>query len=873
MFGTKSNQTTRENIANVYGAKTIAVLIPLDFELQLQPSIGYTQIIKDPNAKADSLIRTVHIIGHVSRPVFGEGRQTPDRQLFFVNGRPCGLPQVSKAFNEVYKSYNITQSPFVFADLRMDTNAYDVNVSPDKRTILLHDQSALLEALKSSLTRLFDAQDQTVPQSQLMPQRLPIFRPLTIDRDVGHTSLPSAQVLPLINATDRNMHVPNAEEDSSPIPSSLCQDQDADPTELIHKYFGRELVDRELVRGPRRPRPEVPTTQEFLPKAVEDFNARLASQHGKRHNADAIEEEIPIITTPPRTSIPGAVQLAYDRSRPKRLAQETAVITIGDKTSSAVIGSLTARRSHADGLLEPQFYKTQQQPSLFAQSLQAFAAPGTQADEEEAEEKEEDGEEDEDDVPMNENLEDELLVRLTDVLDPNEAVSDDLFHGEGIPSDNQSNSSDAGLTNGDHEGIQPLSSPQPVMVQESDDEYVDEDERKRRDAAQVEQMVRTAEAAVAQPTYESRKKAAALFRSVSRTESTVSLVQTLEMTVARISEQLRRQQELLHQVDTTRKANRRSSQDITETQTSAEERLSLTINKTDFAGMHIVGQFNLGFILATRPADSSTRNVAARFNPSDDLFIIDQHASDEIFNFHRLSASTTLTPQPLVKPHQLHLTAIEEETIMESIPTLQKNGFTLTVDESGTEPVGARCKLLALPTSRETTFDLHDLEELISLLSEAPTTTMTAEVIRPTKVRKMLAMRACRSSIMVGKTLTHPAMQRVVRHMGEIDKPWNCPHGRPTMRHLACLDTWEGWSEGDGMSTDLEDGVDEETMLGWSSFLHRHNSKRGIASETVNAKDVEVVDEDQQSDGEYDEDSTDEAGKAASEGVFDEEED
>lgn len=23
--------------------------------------------------------------------------------------------------------------------------------------------------------------------------------------------------------------------------------------------------------------------------------------------------------------------------------------------------------------------------------------------------------------------------------------------------------------------------------------------------------------------------------------------------------------------------------------------------------------------------------------------------------------------------------------------------------------------------------------------------------------------------------------------MGEIDQPWNCPHGRPTMRHLFSL--------------------------------------------------------------------------------------
>ena len=107
--------------------------------------------------------KQVCVVGHVSRPVFGEGRQAPDRQMFFVNSRPCSLPQVAKVFNEVYKSYNLSQSPFVFANIILDTStyinpksmsladgqdAYDVNVSPDKRTIFLHDQNTLLETLK-----------------------------------------------------------------------------------------------------------------------------------------------------------------------------------------------------------------------------------------------------------------------------------------------------------------------------------------------------------------------------------------------------------------------------------------------------------------------------------------------------------------------------------------------------------------------------------------------------------------------------------------------------------------------------------------------------------------------------------------------------
>ena len=78
------------------------------------------------------------------------------------------------------------------------------------------------------------------------------------------------------------------------------------------------------------------------------------------------------------------------------------------------------------------------------------------------------------------------------------------------------------------------------------------------------------------------------------------------------------------------------------------------------------------------------------------------------------------------------------------------------------------------------------------------------EMVRCSKARSMFAMRACRKSVMVGMPLTHHQMTtvslnsliigefthsiflsyQVIRHMGTMDQPWNCPHGRPTMRHL-----------------------------------------------------------------------------------------
>ena len=73
----------------------------------------------------------------------------------------------------------------------------------------------------------------------------------------------------------------------------------------------------------------------------------------------------------------------------------------------------------------------------------------------------------------------------------------------------------------------------------------------------------------------------------------------------------------------------------------AEERLSLTVSKDDFARMRIVGQFNLGFIIAVRERVGEEE--------VEDVFIIDQHASDEKYNFERLQAETVMQVQALAR--------------------------------------------------------------------------------------------------------------------------------------------------------------------------------------------------------------------------------
>ncbi|KAL2000971.1 hypothetical protein VTN02DRAFT_2417 [Thermoascus thermophilus] len=271
--------------------------------------------------------------------------------------------------------------------------------------------------------------------------------------------------------------------------------------------------------------------------------------------------------------------------------------------------------------------------------------------------------------------------------------------------------------------------------------------------------------------------------------------------------------------------------------------------------MRIIGQFNLGFILATRSSSGS----------KDELFIIDQHASDEKYNFERLQAETVVQNQRLVQPKTLDLTAVEEEIILENRPALEKNGFLIEVDESGDEPIGRRCKLVSLPLSKEVVFGVRDLEELIVLLSESPPTGTAAAaaksgpgksdvyVPRPSKVRKMFAMRACRSSIMIGKSLTLKQMERVVRQMGTMDKPWNCPHGRPTMRHLMSLGRWDEWDENaradDGAGTEERALGSEEEDDGGLGVWKRYLREQAEVDEEEEEEEEEDDDDEEEQDG------------------------
>ncbi|KAJ2551460.1 ATP-binding mismatch repair protein [Coemansia sp. RSA 1933] len=196
----------------------------------------------------------------------------------------------------------------------------------------------------------------------------------------------------------------------------------------------------------------------------------------------------------------------------------------------------------------------------------------------------------------------------------------------------------------------------------------------------------------------------------------------------------------------------------------ASAALSRLIHKHDFARMHVVGQFNRGFIVTRMDQD---------------LYIVDQHASDEKYNFEQLQQRAVIASQPLIQPMQLHLSIVDESVAIEHRDTLMRNGFHIRLDETQEEAPGHRVWLVSQPIIDNTLFDQTDLMELVGKLCTDPSTMPRCE-----RARRMFASRACRKSTMIGDPLSLAQMHAIVRHLSTLDHPWNCPHGRPTMRHL-----------------------------------------------------------------------------------------
>eukprot|EP00741_Cyanophora_paradoxa_P000117 tig00000057_g112.t1 len=648
--------TLRENVASVFGSKQLACMDDFNAEDGAGPDGG-----------AGEQAVPLRIAGLVSKAAPGSGRGSGDRQYLFLNGRPVEVPKISKAMNEVYKSYNSQQYPAFFLDIRMDRGAYDVNVVPDKRKVMFHDLDRILSILRSGMASLYD------------PSR---------GYDVNDAARPG----------------------------------------------GGSLVSSSRASG----------------AAGGAGGAHLLRlEAGPASAADGAALLSPPSSAPRPAALPPSAPPSSSSSRAARSPPEEASSSSPRTPAGPASGSTprtTGRRG--TGAVDPKAGGNPFAGKAFVpKHMRAAAGSGSQTVDLTADEGEEEaGEADA------------------------EAEAADAKGPEGSP-------------------------PKDARVRCDWDSVAAGVSPKQRAAAtaaaegEAEAEAEAAEGAEGRPAPKRRRKAASGPAGPPVPGLTPGIAVRVQCDWAAMADDVPWDPEAPAPVAAAAAvppaglfSGAEGDEEGAPPSPSegpglksfagyeaegAARRMERVIEKEHFGQMRVIGQFNAGFIIAQLGSD---------------LFIIDQHASDEKYRFETLRRTTSLHVQPLIRPLPVEMTAAEEVIVAEHRDAFVKNGFELEFDEEA--PPGRRVRLKARPQSKDVTFGPDDVLEIVAALREG---VEPGAVPRPSRVRAMLASRACRSAIMIGDPLAVPEMTRVVRNMGTMDQPWNCPHGRPTMRHLVDL--------------------------------------------------------------------------------------
>lgn len=720
-LSTTRNQGLPKKVLSVFGSSSMRGLSELDLVLDLNPFKGQIarKYAEDPNF--EKMDYKIQLQGLISRNSFGCGRTAKDRQLIYINRRPVEYPSIVQCCNEIYKSFNNVQYPAFFLNFEICPQLIDINVTPDKRTVLLHNERYVLDVLRESLMNYYDSQDLVLPKSSY--------------------SQPAAVNPKKRRAIEEGEEYEREKRTESDIEEGY-ETNDFYKAKKIQK--NKSLVDTDEFSSGR--------DRNLFITSMED--SRRLNIESEPNSTNASSNSYPTLTQ----TNEGANDLE-ESSPPFDNSSSSNAADSGTRLVNKLANLECKNESPKESEKKKGVEKTLTNKSVRPQSSSATSRGSLES-------------------PLKNKglhqfinpLQSELNVKGNE-----EATQESHLDPVVVEIDDTKMEHQATFTQDDK--LVFLSNEKPGELH--DDHHsanADEDDAEFATIEPAEINVR-----VPLPPQNSSKFAGDTYRSLtddgkindSQLESISLTLEVKNLNFQKAVDLPRKLKREQHRVSYCKNQNLDDMQE-------GENYLTLTVKKADFKKMQIVGQFNLGFIICTR-----------RTGDNYDLFIVDQHASDEKYNFENLQKNMVFKSQKLLAPLSTDLSAIDELAVIDNLAIFEKNGFKLAIDED--EFQGTKIRLLSLPVSKNTLFDVNDFYELVHLVKENQG--INSDSIKCSKIRSMLAMRACRSSIMIGKPLTQKTMCKVVRHLSELDKPWNCPHGRPTMRHLMELKDWNFFHE------------------------------------------------------------------------------
>ncbi|CAK9200952.1 unnamed protein product [Sphagnum troendelagicum] len=740
---TQGSGSVKDNVITVFGIKTAACLEPLELSAM---DVGG---------------QSVKVEGFVSKPGAGCGRASGDRQFFYVNGRPVDLPKISRLLNELYRSFNSSQCPMAVLNIMLPTQSYDVNVTPDKRKVFLHMEADFIVSLRTALESVYAPDKYKYALNNVNPGGL--------NKKMSAAALDHGLVLcqKLQESPSSNLELRLSGKSLSPDIEDVTQDQE-ESLELVRANREDEKSEHDGFQAESEIMVVNKLRFETPPPVMMKIQPSTPQQEGK--------QAFPSFPSLDRHSFQckgaGSVVVSPATTGANLKARSLGHVEVLCKTSNRNMQKVV--QSQLTGFMSQRRGPCKEERCVLASMLFNLKDLSVELEVMEP-----------DNAEMVATVEPlHNLAQLSQVEKPT-VIEEDK---DGCCGDDD----------GDGEGDPSLAPVKPTLVIGMDEaQEMDIEEKGGGGDTAVKAIVRSEyddddeDTRPSAPIRDIEKEAAVTELLGTGSQMPFSLrcfscnvLNLVGFSVHRGFAAATLDADGMDNIGADKEA----------ALMAATRELERSFNKADFKRMKVLGQFNLGFILARLDQD---------------LFIIDQHASDEKFNFERLSKTMVLNRQPLLRPMPMELSAAEELIVTTHLQTFRQNGFDFI--ENDEAPPGRRLCLSAVPFSKNITFGIGDVQELVSLLADEPAPMMTEiandgpirdrretaapslgrnwsfNSVRPSRVRGMLASRACRSSIMIGDALSQKQMEQVLCHLAELDAPWNCPHGRPTMRHLADL--------------------------------------------------------------------------------------
>ncbi|CAG0884917.1 unnamed protein product [Cyprideis torosa] len=720
----KATGSLKDNISTIFGLKQSNGLFCID---RVDPSEEH---LLEFGVSSTASLPRFDLRGFISSPGHGMGRSAADRQFYYINSRPADSPKVSRLVNEMYRSLNRHQSPFVLLDILVDRASTDINVTPDKRRILLIQEGVLLATVKTSLLRAFGSGSSSSPS-------------ITLDRHFSLTVVPE----------DRSSF-------SSSSPTSSSPSSAAEPLSSQEESSSQESSQGSVACGSTRSflhsRPRtLPTTSgdgTKLNSVLSSFKRRSSSDPLGSLSRKQSKLDRPQITAffsqanrprkdNQRKDLQDDRQTQGEDPETEAKVVVDSMSTLSPSTSKDRGGSFSSREEVGRPTVEEN---SSWDDGMLEQNSQGTISSFT------------------------ETLEDGSMLVVESLSLPDVESSgvrqESLETEEGSPGATQGLLGARGMSPGASQellGATPAAEEDTLQVTASEAQFVPRVRINPLNGfTEISSQGDRPKLRILPPKDDEDKAA-------SNPSVEVDWDKILGFSNG-------------HTEDTNDSGELEPRRFLAGIEgENAEAELQKELRKESFGEMKVLGQFNKGFIVCRL---------------GEDLFLVDQHAADEKSNFEALEKSkTSLQTQRLIRPQPLNLTPINEALLMDHLEVFHRNGFQFKIDEDSAcgrrpGPSGSRVFLTHVPVSRETALGKGDVEELLFMLEDSGGVFAEGRRnLRPSRVRSLLASRACRSSVMVGTALTHSQMQRIVSGLAQLDQPWNCPHGRPTIRHLVNL--------------------------------------------------------------------------------------